>query len=1456
METVRVYVSSTKADFDGERRLVMDWLVAQRMLPVHSYVADTETVRDSCLDDIAGCQVCVLLLGHRYGSRVAAGNPERLSITQLEFRHARALKIPTVALLRTSIPDVALSSIAHPEDGPAVLAFRAEVERAVRPAYFADDKGLIAELSHGVSAILRKSGAAPDGGWAWPRAWDFSAYMADKRGRFCGRTWLHADVRDWLAQPAPRALLLCAGYGVGKSAFVSDLVHRDGLLPPEERRVAAVHFCQHDTRETLRAGVFVRNVAARLAERFAPYRDSVSARPDLQALLDNATADPGSAFEAAVLNPLHHLPEPALPQLLLVDAIDESLEAGGTDGARRALLRLLAAKAARFPPWLRLMATSRDNAAVRERLSAAFGLREIDAEARPNLDDLEAYARQRAADAPIAGRLAAAGVTAEAAAGLLRDKSAGKFLYAVRALDDLASGRLPAARLAALPPGIDGFYLDAFERRFGEPGEDGAAGDGSDPDAPRRTGDGYAAAALVLGLMAAAREPLGPDALAAAAGLPVKSVKSLRSERLGDFIRLRDGRWVFDHLSLPEWLAGVNDEGDPRAGAFAVDLQSALARLAAWGERCFAEQGAAAPDHVLRHLGAYLHDSGAPERLRRLLLDPAWLHAKLRRFGPAAWWPDFALAPRDAGLDTLRRTLDRSAHVLRRDPDQLCAQLLGRLREDAAGTPDAPDALAPLRAACRAWRGARWLRPLTPSLAPPGALLRVLQGHTGPVTVVAFEPNDGHLLLSASDDRNARLWNEGGEAVAVLGPHGGFVREGAFSPDGRHVLTGSDDGTARLWRVDGERVATLRGHRGRIRFAAFSPDGRRVVTVGDDTVLRLWAAPLEASSDARGQAPGQAPSPPADESAGALLAELSGHTHQVRHVGFSPDSRSLVSASYDRTARVWNLDGLCLATLGGHGRGLTHACFAPDGQTVLTASHDNSARLWRADGTPLHAFNGHTSTVNQAVFSPDGRFVLTASADTTARLWRVDGTLLHELRGHARRVHRAIFSPDGTQVLTASVDAVARLWSVDGTLRAELEGNTIPGEQAAFSPDGTRIATACADRAVRVWSLGAAGGPAGVPGRPAGASAAAPLCEVRQERIAQVLISPDRAVVLARGSRRGVELRHPDGRRIAELRGHADVLRRAGFSPDGTRVLTLGYEGVARLWRADGEPVAVLVVDGAELLHVAFRPDAQGVAAACSDGSVRFWDAGGAPVATLRGHADRVHQIAFSPAGDRFASAGNDAVVRLWSAAGEPLAVLTGHGSRVMRVLFSHDGEQLVSCAKNGSVGLWTRDGEPRAMLQAHSTVARHTYYSRDGRRLLTASADGSSRIWDRDGGLVAQLDGTPVSGKRSPFAPDGDVLLASSTGNDLLVWPDRAGAPLRLSGHTGAVSAAMFSDDGGRVLSAAEDGSVRVWSRDGEALAVLDVDAPVTALDGAGPLLVCGDAAGQLHFLAVEEPA
>ncbi len=225
----KVYVSSTVADLKRERRVVMDWLVAAGHQPVHSYQPNSDTVRDSCLDDVDTCDLYVLILGHRHGFRPAADNPEGLSITQLEFRRAGQSGIPRIALLRTSIPDVSLSDLADPQKLALVSAFREEVAREVRPAEFSDRQGLIQGLSTGVQAELAKLDWPPAGRAAGSRAAGPVLRLAPRPTFLAGREELLAALDARLAggeDEGPRVVALHGLGGAGKTSVALEYAHR------------------------------------------------------------------------------------------------------------------------------------------------------------------------------------------------------------------------------------------------------------------------------------------------------------------------------------------------------------------------------------------------------------------------------------------------------------------------------------------------------------------------------------------------------------------------------------------------------------------------------------------------------------------------------------------------------------------------------------------------------------------------------------------------------------------------------------------------------------------------------------------------------------------------------------------------------------------------------------------------------------------------------------------------------------------------------------------------------------------------------------------------------------------------------------------------------------------------------------------------------------------------------
>ncbi|UQA56959.1 protein kinase domain-containing protein [Polyangium aurulentum] len=532
------------------------------------------------------------------------------------------------------------------------------------------------------------------------------------------------------------------------------------------------------------------------------------------------------------------------------------------------------------------------------------------------------------------------------------------------------------------------------------------------------------------------------------------------------------------------------------------------------------------------------------------------------------------------------------------------------------------------------------------------------------------------------------------------------------------------------------------------------------------------------------------------------------HPEDVFSAAWSPDGKRIVTASKDKTARVWSADGTGdPLVLRGHEESVTSAAWSPDGKRIATTSMDKTARVWSADGTgEALVLRGHEETVTSAAWSPDGKRIVTASFDNTARVWSADGTgEALVLRGHEQMVKSAAWSPDGKRIVTASKDNTARVWSADGTGEPlVLRGHQEAVLAVAWSPDGKRIVTVSHDKTARVRSADGTGEPLVLRGH--------------QEAVYAVAWSPDGRRIVTGSWDRTARVWSADGTGDPlVLRGHEREVNSAAWSPDGGRIVTASFDKTARVWSARVDPL-LLRGHEKEVNSAAWSPDGERIVTASFDRTARVWSADGTghPL-VLRGHEKEVYSAAWSPDGRRIVTGSWDRTARVWSAdgTGNPL-VLRGHEAQVTSAAWSPDGGRIVTASWDKTARVWSADGTGHPLvLRGHEAYVISAAWSPDGGRIVTGSGDKTARVWSADGrGEPLVLRGHENWVNTVAWSPDGKRILTASDDETARVWSaDGRGEPLVLRGHANWVYAAAWSPDGGRIATASHDRTVRVWN-------------------------------------------
>ncbi|KAJ1736746.1 hypothetical protein LPJ72_001106 [Coemansia sp. Benny D160-2] len=270
--------------------------------------------------------------------------------------------------------------------------------------------------------------------------------------------------------------------------------------------------------------------------------------------------------------------------------------------------------------------------------------------------------------------------------------------------------------------------------------------------------------------------------------------------------------------------------------------------------------------------------------------------------------------------------------------------------------------------------------------------------HAESIYTLQFDKHN--RLFTGSRDCTVKLWHlsETGSQItplATLRGHTGSVL--TLQADGNTLVSGSSDGRVCVWDTDTYTIAYRLEHPDSVLSLRFNSTW--LATACKDRVVRVWRRSGGYSD----------------------TFELRGHTVAINAVHLH--GNTLVSASGDRTIKVWNLvTRSCVMTLEDHARGV--ACLDFDGSVIVSGSSDRSIRVWdAATGVCQRVIpNAHSDLVRTVMVNRRMDILVSGSYDESIKIWSLStGALIHKIKNvHTSRVFKLMF--DRSRIVSCSHD--------------------------------------------------------------------------------------------------------------------------------------------------------------------------------------------------------------------------------------------------------------------------------------------------------------------------------------------------------------------------------------------------------------------------------------------------
>lgn len=547
----------------------------------------------------------------------------------------------------------------------------------------------------------------------------------------------------------------------------------------------------------------------------------------------------------------------------------------------------------------------------------------------------------------------------------------------------------------------------------------------------------------------------------------------------------------------------------------------------------------------------------------------------------------------------------------------------------------------------------------------------------------------------------------------------------------------------------------------------------------------------------------------ADAQTRGLSRPFRGHTAYVNRFDVSADGARFVTASDDKTARVWDLATGESRVLTGHTDEVWNAIFVASGAEVLTLSKDGTLRRWDASTGALRATYELPAPTRQLHSRSDGAIVGSYADEGQAWLLRPDAPAVERLVEPEPPACFAAASRDGLRLLVQRKSGEVSVGDIGGGSAQRLPGVHDPHGRWFLDSRGELAVQLTFESSV-LWELA-----------------------TMTRRELGVVSHSRKPAFSARGNTLavavGADVHVYDSRTatlVRRLVGHEGSVEAIAFSPDGGRLVTGAVDRTVRLWSLESGRSEVYAGLQAIPTEVELLADGRSILAVSSAGEVRLFEprrAGrivtehGAPASGLALGAD-----------DRVASIDARGRVRIADLEGRAIAehavpaaphvrlVASPDGlgfagvARAWRVM--PDGRQPAREAPSGTLVWGTFDATPPRQ-HALPAAALELEWMPDASAVVVGLVDGTVRKIDRTG-AATELDRFSAPVTSVAISSDGAWLAAGSEDGSVRLTELASGRRRALEPHSRRVTALAFAPGDAWLASGCADHTARLWWR------------------------------------------